>query len=154
MGASGKEFLLMRMEEESGQMYVPALPKKAIKEKAEMDAQEVIDGGELYVDEVLVDASRISEYLTEFTKQLRLKANTNEFRTEIKGVKISFKSSATKLDYEKDPEWVRIKAELSAREELLKMRFKSGKKVFDQKKKEVPLVPIKSGGGETINLQY
>ena len=153
MGANAREFLLMRMEEESGQLYVPALPKKEIKAKAQTDAQALIDNGDAYIDEVLIDASRITEYLKEFTTQLREKANQSEFRTELKGVKISFRSGKTTYKFEEDSEWVRINNELKAREELLKNRIKSGKQRFDEDASEVPLISYKSGR-DTINLTY
>jgi hypothetical protein len=78
MGANSNEFLLMRMEEEEGTLYVPTLSKKEIKAKAEAEASRIIEENELYIDDVLVDATRVNEYLTNFIKTLRSGIDENE----------------------------------------------------------------------------
>ena len=153
MGANAKEFLLMRMEEETGQMFVPVMTKKQIESKAEMDVLNICDEGELYLDDVLIDATRISHYLAAFTKVLRSKINSSEVRPELKGAKILFRSTGSKLNYSEDAEWQRLKNLLDARQELLKMAEKSSEKVFDSKKKLVPKVS-RIGGGESIVISY
>jgi hypothetical protein len=153
MGASAKEFLLMRMEEETGQMFVPVMTKKQIESKAEMDVLNICDEGELYLDDVLIDATRISHYLAAFTKVLRTKISASEVRSELKGAKLSFRSTGSKLNYEEDAEWQRLKNLLDERQELLKMAEKSSENVYDSKKNVVPKVS-RNGGGESIVISY
>jgi hypothetical protein len=153
MGVNSKEFLLMRAHEESGQLYVPSLPKKEIQAKAQQDAQNVIDGGDAYLDEVLVDAVRISEYLTVFIRALRDNIKSEGVRTELKGVEISFKSAPTRLNYKEDTTWCELMEAVKQREELLKVAEKSKDAIYDSDGAEVPRVS-RSGGGEVINLKY
>jgi hypothetical protein len=153
MGANSREFLLMRANEESGQLYVPIISKDDIQVKAEKDAQNVIDGGDAYLDEVLVDAVRISEYLTVFIRALRDNIKKEKTRDVLKGVKITFKSAPTRLNYKEDTTWCELMEAVKQREELLKVAEKSKDAIYDSDGAEVPRVS-RSGGGEVINLKY
>jgi hypothetical protein len=153
MGSASREFLLMRANEESGQLYVPAMPKKDIKAKAEEDAKTIINEGDFYADEVLIDATRISEYLTTFIRTLRDNMDEEQTRDAIKGVEISFKNAPSRLNYSDDTTWQEIKEKLSEREELLKLAEKSKDAIYDADGAEVPRVS-RSGGGRSINLKY
>jgi len=153
MGANSREFLLMRANEESGQLYVPIISKDDIKEKAERDALTIMNEGDFYADEVLVDAVRISDYLTTFIRTLRDNINEEKTRDALKGVKISFKNASSRLNYSEDTTWQEIKENLSEREELLKLAEKSKDAIYDADGAEVPRVS-RSGGGRSINLKY
>jgi hypothetical protein len=153
MGANSREFLLMRANEESGQLYVPIISKDDIKEKAERDALTIMNEGDFYADEVLVDAVRISDYLTTFIRTLRDNINEEKTRDALKGVKISFKNAPSRLNYSEDTTWQEIKEKLSEREELLKLAEKSKDAIYDADGAEVPRVS-RSGGGRSINLKY
>jgi len=153
MGASSREFLMMRMEEESGDLYVPALPKKEIKEKAEKDAKVLIEENKVYLDDVLVDATRVNEYLSTFIKTLRSEIVESETKDKVKGVEISFKNAPTRLNYKEDTTWQELKEKLTERESLLKHAEKSKEPVYDSDGAEVPRVS-RSGGGQVINLKY
>jgi hypothetical protein len=153
MGANSREFLLMRMQEESGQLYVPIISKDDIKDKAEQDAITIMNEGDFYADEVLVDAVRISDYLTTFIRTLRDNIDEKKTRDALKGVKISFKNAPSRLNYAEDTTWQEIKEKLSAREELLKLAEKSKDAIYDADGAEVPRVS-RSGGGRSINLKY
>ena len=153
MGANSREFLLMRANEESGQLYVPAMPKKDIKAKAEEDAKTIVNEGNVYADEVLIDATRISEYLTTFIRTLRDNMDEEQTRDAIKGVEISFKNAPSRLNYAEDTTWQEIKEKLSEREELLKLAEKSKDAIYDSDGAELPRVS-RSGGGRSINLKY
>src|SRR6056300_59333 len=102
MSAASNEFLMMRMEEQSGELYVPALPKKEIKEKAIQDAKNIMDSGDVYIDDVLVDATRVSEYLSTLIKELRKEIEPKATREQLKGVEITFKNAPSRLNYSED----------------------------------------------------
>ena len=154
MGASGNEFMLMRMEEESGQMYVPSMPKKEIVSKAKDDVKAMVDSGEVDIAEAVVDATRLSEYIKVFVSELRNHVGDEYDKYECKGVKLSFKGTGDRLDYEQDEVYADIKERLKAREELLKLAYKSKDMLFDSEGVEVPKVGVKSASKQTLNINF
>jgi len=154
MGVSGNEFLMMRMEEESGQMYVPSMPKKEIVSKAKEDVNRMVDSGEVDIAEAVVDATRLSEYLKVFVSELRNHVDDKYDKYECKGVKLSFKGTGDRLDYEQDEKYAEIKAQLKEREELLKLAYKSKDMIFDSEGVEVIKVGVKSASKQTLNINF
>lgn len=154
MSAAGREFMLMRMEEESGQMYVPSIPKKEILQKAKEDVKSMVDSGEVDIAEAVVDATRLSEYLKVFVSELRNHVGDKYDKYECKGVKLSFKGTGDRLDYEQDEVYSELKERLKAREELLKLAYKSKDMLFDSEGVEVPKVGVKSPSKQTLNINF
>lgn len=156
MGASSREFLLMRQEEETGQLYVPTISKKEVKSKAEQDAQALIDAGNADVADAFVDATRIAEYLTTFVKALKIHVTPDEYGKEYatKSAKITFRGTGDRLDYEQDEVYANLKQQLKEREELLKLAYKSKDMLFDSEGVEVPKVAVKTPSKETVVITY
>lgn len=154
MGANSNEFLMMRMEEESGQMYVPTITKKEIVVKAKEDVKEMVDSGEVDIAEAVIDATRLSEYLKVFVSELRNHVDDKYDKYECKGVKLSFKGTGDRLDYECDEVYSDIKERLKEREELLKLAYKSKDMIFDNAGVEVPRVGLKSASKQTLNINF
>jgi hypothetical protein len=155
MGASSREFLMMRMEEETGALYVPTLSKKEIKAKAVEDAKALMDSGESYIHDAVIDASRILEYLKPFVDELRKKVDAEKYKDfECKGVKFSFKGTGDRLDYDQDEKYAEIKTQLKEREDLLKVAYKSKEMIFDSEGVEVPKIGLKSVSKEVLNLTF
>ena len=156
MGAASREFLLMREEETTGQMYVPALPKKEIKEKAKEDVAKIVEGGEVELANALVDSARISEYLSTFVSELKPHITEDEFGKEydLKGAKISFRGTGDRLDYDQDEVYSNLKQALKEREALLKLAYKSKEMLFDSEGVEVPKVGIKTVSKQTVVITY
>ena len=156
MGASSREFLMMREEEETGQLYVPALPKKDIKKKAQEDVKKIVDGGEIELANALIDSTRISEYLSVFVKELKPHITEEEFGKEysVKGAKISFRNSGDRVDYESDEVYKELKEKLKEREALLKTAYKSKEMIFDNKGVDVPKVGVKTSGKTSVVITY
>lgn len=154
MGANSNEFLMMRMEEESGQMYVPSIPKKEIVAKAKDDVKAMVDSGKVDIAEAVVDATRLSEYLKVFVSELRNHVDDKYDKYECKGVKLSFKGTGDRLDYEKDEVYSELKERLKAREELLKLAYKSKDMLFDSEGVDVPKVGVKSASKQTLNINF
>lgn len=154
MGANSNEFLMMRMEEESGQMYVPTITKKEIVVKAKDDVKTMVDSGEVDIAEAVIDATRLSEYLKVFVSELRNHVDDKYDKYECKGVKLTFKGTGDRLDYECDEVYSEIKERLKEREELLKLSYKSKGMIFDSEGVEVPRVGLKSASKQTLNINF
>ena len=156
MGASSRQFLLMREEEETGNLYVPTISKKEVKAKAEQDAQALIDAGYADVADAFVDATRIAEYLTTFVRVLKKHISPEEYGKEYatKSAKITFRGTGDRLDYEQDEVYKTLKELLKEREDLLKLAYKSKDMLFDSEGVEVPKVGIKTPSKETVVITY
>ena len=154
MGANSNEFLMMRMEEESGQMYVPTITKKEIVVKAKDDVKTMVDSGEVDIAEAVIDATRLSEYLKVFVSELRNHVDDKYDKYECKGVKLTFKGTGDRLDYECDEVYSELKERLKEREELLKLAYKSKNMIFDSEGVEVPRVGLKSASKQTLNINF
>ena len=156
MGASKNEFLLMRMEEEEGRLYVPSIPKKEILEKAQQDVQNIVNGGEVTLEDALMDSVRLEEYLKTFSKELKKHIDEETFGKSYdhKGGNISFRGTGDRLDYEQDEVYSTIKELLKEREELLKLAFKSKDMIFDADGIEVPKVAVKTPSKQTIVIKF
>ena len=154
MGANSNEFLMMRMEEESGQMYVPTITKKEIVVKAKDDVKTMVDSGEVDIAEAVIDATRLSEYLKVFVSELRNHVDDKYDKYECKGVKLTFKGTGDRLDYECDEVYSELKERLKEREELLKLAYKSKGMIFDSEGVEVPRVGLKSASKQTLNINF
>ena len=156
MGASSREFLLMRMEEEEGRLYVPSIPKKEIVEKAKQDVQNIVDGGEVTLEDALMDSVRLEEYLKTFSKELKKHIDEETFGKSYdhKGGNISFRGTGDRLDYEQDEVYSTIKELLKEREELLKLAYKSKDMIFDADGIEVPKVVVKTPSKQTIVIKF
>jgi hypothetical protein len=156
MGASSREFLLMRMEEEEGRLYVPSIPKKEIVEKAQQDVQNIVNGGEITLEDALMDSVRLEEYLKTFSKELKKHIDEETFGKSYdhKGGNISFRGTGDRLDYEQDEVYSTIKELLKEREELLKLAYKSKDMIFDAEGVEVPKVGIKTPSKQTIVIKF
>ena len=156
MSSSSREFLMMREEEETGQLYVPALPKKDIKKKAQEDVKTLLDGGNTDIAEAYTDATRISEYLKTFVSELKDHLTPEQYGKsyEVKGAEISFRGTGDRLDYDSDTTYSDIKKQLKDREELLKLAYKSKDVIYDSDGAEVPKVGIKTPSKETVVIKY
>ena len=156
MSSSSREFLMMREEEETGQLYVPSISKKEIKVKAKEDSDRLLDEGELDVAEVFTDATRVAEYLAEFIKNIKPSINESEYGKsyDIKSANISFRNTGDRLDYEQDEVYKELKEQLKAREALLKMAYKSKDSIYDGEAAEVMRVGVKTAGKETIVIKF
>jgi hypothetical protein len=84
-----------------------------------------------------------------------MKATQDGRKGTFKGCEFQVKNEATYYDYEKDPIYAELKERLSARQELLKTTAKINSIVVDEVTgEEIPKVPVKSGGGETISISF
>jgi hypothetical protein len=156
MSSASREFLLMRMEEEEGRLYVPTLPKKEIVEKAKADVEAIVDGGEVTIEDAIMDSVRIEEYIKVFTKELKkhLSEETLGKSFDNKGGNISFRGTGDRLDYEQDEVYASLKELLKEREDLLKTAYKSKEVIFDSEQNPVPKVGVKTPSMQTVVIKF
>lgn len=156
MGATGKEFLLMRMNEETQEYFVPTMSKKDIVTKAKDDAEAIMNEGDKDTASVYMDAVRMSEYLAEFAKVLKSNITEDEYGKtyDVKGATISFRNSGDRLDYASDLVYAKLQEKLKEREALLKLAFKSKDMIFDSEGVEVQKVHIKTFGTDSVVVKF
>lgn len=70
------------------------------------------------------------------------------------GVEFSIRNGSQTLDYEADEVYKERKESLKAREEMLKMAFKSKETFFDGEGVEVPKVPVKSFTKDSLVVKF
>ena len=156
MSSSSRQFLMIQEEDETGNLYVPSISKKEIKVKAKEDSDRLLDDGELDVAEVFIDATRVSEYLSNFISNIKPHINESQYGKsyDTKAANISFRNTGDRLDYDQDEVYKELKEQLKAREELLKMAYKSKDSIYDGEAAEVMRVGIKTVGKETLVIKF
>lgn len=156
MKNSNVKFSIIELDKKSGDLVVPVLTKKEIKSLAKEEAEKVLDDGEKDVASVVVDAVRVTEYLTEFVKQLKPEVSEEEYGKdyEIKGAKISFRGSGDKLNYEEDSVYADLKRQLKEREEILKLAYKTKGEIYDSDACLVEKVRIKTFSKQSVVITY
>jgi hypothetical protein len=129
-------FLKMREAEIMTDNFLPT--KKEIKASAEKFATDLIDGGEINLEETFAQALRLNEALTVIVN--KLKSSMPEENFEAFGLKGTFKSGGNTINYKDDEYWSDIKGKLSNREALLKLALNSKDIIYDHEGVEVPKV--------------
>ena len=100
------------------------------------------------------------KFIEETIKQAR--ANINSYVTssniekglEINGCKISRKEGYAQLNYEDDPEYLRIKTLLAERKELLDSAFKSTHNIVTDDGEVIPKVSVKSYTKDSVSYTF
>jgi hypothetical protein len=145
MSNSSKQFLALQEQE----FY--NVSTKERQQMAEYHIQQAIEHEQH--DIILAKAKKLNEYLEVLEKGIKNdllpKINGQYYSTEI-DVKLS---QRTTPNYKEDKEWVQLNKALKEREELLKMRIKLGKPIYDNDAAEVPLIGSSSTEFLTIKLK-
>ena len=102
-------------------------------------------------------ARKASEYMGAFIKELdsdaRAEVNLNGGDKETLGAKFSIGSTGDRIDFEVDPIYKAMKAELKARELLLKTAKTMDNPIYDAGGIEVPRLPLKSASREVLKIR-
>lgn len=83
-----------------------------------------------------------------------MKATQQGSKGSFKGCEFLLKSGATYYDYSADPVYADLEAQLKKRKEALSLALKTDHSIVDENGEVVPKVPVKSGGGETLNISF
>jgi hypothetical protein len=100
------------------------------------------------------------KFVEETVKQAREKINPNvtsshiEKGLEIEGCKVSRREGYAILNYEDDPEYLRIKTLLAERKELLDSAFKSNHNIVTDEGEVIPKVSVKSYTKDSVSYTF
>lgn len=127
-------FLMMREEEVATSNFLPT--KKELKLSSGKFVKNIIDSGEHNLEEVYAQALRLKEAITVI--ETSLKSNLPQENFSAFGLTGTYKSGGDTLNYTEDEIYNKLKADLDARTELLKLAQKQ--EVLDTYGNEVPKV--------------
>lgn len=125
-----------------------AKSSKELEQMAQQQAQEIIESE--WQDEVIYKATKVSKYLESLIKPVKNSLIGKPYYSTLIDVK---ESGRTVLNYNEDAEWFELHTKIKEREELLKMRVKLGKVIFDNEGVEIPLVSSSTTDFLTIKLK-
>jgi hypothetical protein len=98
---------------------------------------------------------QIGSALEKSTKEsASMKATEQGRKGSFKGCEFQLRNGATYYDYSADPMYADLEAKLKARKEALNQALKTDLTIVDENGEEVQKVPVKGGGGETLNISF
>ena len=150
--------------------YHHEFSKKKAKETGKILAENIVNEGNINPVEALGNITRLKEVLLNAESHLK-KSEPIERAADRKesynGVTFSVMHTGDRLDYEKDPVYAGLKEQLKDREAQLKQAYKShqngGAKIYTEGYDpetgelvtyEVPVVPVKTHGKQTVKIEY
>ncbi len=129
-------FLQMREQEIITDNFLPT--KKEIQKSSKEFALKIIDEGTQNIYELFAQSIRLQESLNVINSELKSKLPEDSF--ESFGIKGIFRNGGAVLNYHEDEIYNKLKADLDARVELLKLAQKQ--EVLDLYGNEVPKVSL------------
>lgn len=127
-------FLMMREQEVASEFPT----KKEIKKSSTELVKTIIDNGNHNLQELYAQTLRLKEALATIESELKKQLPDENF--EAFGLKATFRNGGNSLNYEEDEIYKKLKADLDARVELLKLAQKQD--VLDTYGNEVPKVGV------------
>jgi hypothetical protein len=168
MGKSKELFAEMQIQSMD---YHHSFNKKTAKKTGSELGQNLIQNGEVNLYDALGNIVRMKEVLT--AAEAEIKSSEAIYKEadakggyNRNGINFSTSSTGDRLDYDKDPVYKAINEQLKDRKAELDLAFKKKQKgqshfieAFDpetgeQMAQEVPVVPIKTHGKQTIKITY
>ena len=132
------------------------LSKSELMSKGKFDARTTADDGFKDVLEMMAMARKGIEYLNAFVKEIEsdVRGKLPDSQTiTVLGSEFSLGSTGDRIDYEVDPVYAAIKAQLSERAGLLKMAKNAKETIYDGDASEVPRLPLKSASREVLKIR-
>jgi len=154
MGKSKEQFLALR--ELENLTYDYTFTKKEAKSQGVKTAKDIIERAEKDPFEVLSNVVRLKEFINAFEAEFK-KADAFEQidkNYNKNGVEFSTRYSGDRLDYEKDVVYKDLKKQLDDRTALLKLAYKSKDVIYDSEGVDVPKVPIKTHGKNSLVITF
>lgn len=134
------------------------MSKRDIQQSAHNAASIELAEGNTNPLERFILAKRAITFLEGYSETLKPQAMTEAEKYGKSGnayaSKFELKNSGDRYDYSSDPVYAQIEAQLKARKELLDVARKSKDSIFDSEGVEVPKVPVKSHGSNTIAITF
>lgn len=135
---SKEQFEMMRFQEMES-LYSPDFSKKEAIATGKKLIKEAFNDGEVNKLHLIANLARMHEVLSSAMSEARESIIDIEKCKEL-GVEFIPVQGGETLNYKDDPVWVDIKKELTEREELLKLAYKSKKEIYDSEGIEVTKV--------------
>lgn len=134
------------------------LDKDQLQAEGKAAALEMIEDGYNDAAPLIINARKAIEYLNAFSRALESKAEDEILMQDTKEIKayrstISLGSTGDRLNYKGDPVWSALKAQLQAREALLKIARKEVIEVKDGDGNLVPKVSLASASKTVIRVK-
>lgn len=137
---------------------ITSLDKKEIQQLAVDSANALLDEGIQSPLAMYVTCKKIIEYYSTLVDKLKDSATDSgyKFHKQITlGAKVEIRNTGDKLDYSSDSIYAELEAKLKARKELLNFSYKSySATIFDESGIEVPKIPIKTNGVESLFVTF
>jgi hypothetical protein len=131
------------------------MTKEEVIEAGSEIAKQMTDSGYFDAFELLSKAARNKEFWSAFDSEVRAKiSDTPEKSYKAFGCEFAMRNTGDRLDYASDPIYAQIQEQLKEREALLKTAFKSKTPIYDEHGAEVPKVPVKTFGKETLIVKF
>ena len=132
--------------------------KKAIQQLAVDGVNELLSSGNESPLAMYVSCKKIVEFYTTAIDKLKDSATEEGFKFNKQitlGAKVEIRNTGDKLDYSSDIIYAELEAKLKARKELLNFSYKSySATIFDEDGIEVPKIPIKTNGVESLFVTF
>lgn len=131
------------------------MSKYDIQLEAQNQLQQIWDAGETDEFKLLAITERNKTFWDTFSSEVRAKINdTPEKSYKAFGCEFAMRNTGDRLDYAADTIYAQIQEQLKEREALLKIAFKSTNPIYDEHGAEVPKVPVKTFGKETLIVKF
>ena len=149
-----KELYHFTSLEEFGARF-PEMSKREIEAYAAQEAQRLFDEGEQDEFQMLSTSVRMEALSSAYGSEIRKRiSDVPEKNYKAFGCEFSIMNTGDKKDYSSDPIYADLQNKLKERKELLDTAFKSTQPIYDEHGCEVPRVPIKTPGSETIKVKF
>lgn len=133
----------------------PEMSKAQIEEQAQAQADLLMSEGEVDEFQAIAIIERNKTFWATISDKMREKiGELPEKNYKFWGCEFSKRNTGDRLDYAADPIYAQIQEQLKEREALLKAAFKSTKPIYDEHGAEVPKVPVKTFGKETLIVKF
>jgi len=131
------------------------MSKQDIQLEAQNQLQQIWEAGETDEFKLLAITERNKTFWDTFSTEVRAKIDdTPEKSYKAFGCEFAIRNTGDKLDYASDPIYAQLQEQLKQRQELLKIAFKSTTPIYDEHGVEVPKVPVKTFGKETLIVKF
>jgi len=132
--------------------------KKEIQQMAVDGVNQLLSSGMESPLQLYVNCKKMIEFYSTVVDKLKDSATTEgyKFNKQITlGAKVEIRNTGDKLDYSSDIIYAELEAKLKARKELLNFSYKSySATIFDEDGIEVPKIPIKTNGVESLFVTF
>lgn len=133
----------------------PEMSKEQIQEQAQKQADLIMSMGEVDEFQAIAIIERNRTFWDSISEKLRAKiGELPEKNYKFWGCEFSKRNTGDRLDYESDPIYSDLKAQLKERENLLKTAYKSKQTIYDHHGADVPKIGIKTFGKETLTVKF